>query len=168
MTKRFRLALLIGAVALSGCSDSFNAGPVSYVPSEKMTTVLDGKPRLQAEVTKALNDLYGAEPDQIKVPAGSPLLLNGVYLASHYVVSGEKKVETPKYKDSATGEEHLVAGGYRPLSPPLPALSRRLGGRQRPDRAVPLAPPARLSTGGSSSSPPPRPPSRPARTSDAP
>ena len=34
MTSRFRLALVACSLALAGCGDQFNAGPLRYVESE--------------------------------------------------------------------------------------------------------------------------------------
>ena len=47
MTSRFRLALVVGSalpLTLAGCADAFNAGPLSYVESERLAPDLKDKP----------------------------------------------------------------------------------------------------------------------------
>jgi mono/diheme cytochrome c family protein len=98
VTSRFRSRLasalgpftLILTLALSGCGDSFNAGPMKYVESEKLAAELKDKPELEKTVRKALADLFGDEPRHIKVPEGSGLPGGGIYLASHQEVSNGK------------------------------------------------------------------------------
>ena len=43
MTSRFRLALVACSLALAGCGDQFNAGPLRYVESETMGVDLEGQ-----------------------------------------------------------------------------------------------------------------------------
>lgn len=93
MESRYRVALILGcsclAIATAGCSDSFNAGPLQYVEADALTkdlgnkTNLHGKPKLQAKVRQALVQLYGPDPQKIRVPVGAPLLYGGRYLANH-------------------------------------------------------------------------------------
>jgi hypothetical protein len=84
---RFRLllTLIAGGVALggSGCGEDFNAGPLRYIESERLTSELKDRPKLQAKVRQALVDLYGPDPRNITVPAGTGLPYGGVYLANH-------------------------------------------------------------------------------------
>jgi mono/diheme cytochrome c family protein len=84
VTSRFRLALVLGSLALSGCG-SFNAGPITYSDSERLAKDLKDKPKLQAAVRKALEDLFGESPQQIKVPKGTGLPLGGRRLGDFYV-----------------------------------------------------------------------------------
>ena len=112
MTSRFRLTLVAGVLVFAGCSDAFNAGPISYAKSEQYAIDLAGKPRLQAAVQKILADTYGPSPRSINVPKGAPLLNNGVYLADHYQVAGNPQVQSPSYFNSAKGRETKVEGGY--------------------------------------------------------
>ena len=95
---RVGLALAVACVSLSlalaGCSDAFNAGPLEYVESAALTTDVSGKanlsksPVLRDKVRKALKNLYGDSPQHIKVPPGSGLPAGGLYLAS-FVQQGE-------------------------------------------------------------------------------
>jgi mono/diheme cytochrome c family protein len=113
VTTRFRLAWVLAACALAGCGDDFNAGPIPFAKSDELGKQLEGKPRLQAEVTKALQALYGASPKQIRVPKGAPLPLGGAYLASQFRVEDQpNRIERAKYHDSATGEDRPLEGGY--------------------------------------------------------
>jgi mono/diheme cytochrome c family protein len=76
------------AIATSGCSDAINAGPLQYVEAEALTkdlgakANLHGKPNLQNKVRQGLANLYGPDPQHIQVPAGSPLINGGIYLAN--------------------------------------------------------------------------------------
>jgi mono/diheme cytochrome c family protein len=70
VTSRFRLALVAGSLALSGCGD-FNAGTIRYSESERLAKELKDKTKLQAAVRKAVADLYGDTPQVIKVPKGT-------------------------------------------------------------------------------------------------
>ena len=84
MTSRFRLVPLAGLLALAGCGDAFNAGPLAYTESARMTSELElgSKPKLQEAVRTALAGLYGDDPRRIKVPEGTGLALGGRRLAS--------------------------------------------------------------------------------------
>lgn len=81
MASRFRLALVIGLLALAGCSDTFNSGPLRYNESPRLAAELKDKPKLQEAVRKALNSLYGDSPQDIRVPSGSGLPAGGRRLA---------------------------------------------------------------------------------------
>ena len=95
MTSRFpfRSASTVGpltlilTLALAGCSDSFNSGPLKYVENDRLASELKEKPELQKAVRKAMADLFGSDPKHIKVPEGSGLPGGGIYLASHQEVS---------------------------------------------------------------------------------
>ena len=95
MESRCRLALIVAcmclAISTAGCSDALNAGPLEYVESEALTkdlgpnkTNLAGKPNLQNAVRKALAELYGPTPQEIKVPEGSALPNGGIYLGNYH------------------------------------------------------------------------------------
>ena len=88
MTSRFRLVLVAGCVTLAGCGDNFNAGPLKYVESELMTSDLKDKPALQQAVRETMAQLFGADPQHIRVPAGTGLPGGGVYLGN-YIQIGE-------------------------------------------------------------------------------
>jgi mono/diheme cytochrome c family protein len=113
VTTRLSLAWALAVVALAGCGDDFHTGPIPYARSGELAKQLGDKPRLQAEVTKALTSLYGPSPKQIRVPKGAPLPLGGAYLASQIQVEGQNgPAQRTKYHDSATGEDRLTEGGY--------------------------------------------------------
>jgi mono/diheme cytochrome c family protein len=107
------------ALGLAGCGDAFNAGPLRYVESPRLAADLKERPKLQAKVKKALVELYGNDPRDIRVPPGTGLRRGGIYLAN-YVMVDEKGVKKPKpmvrevpVPDKA-GKTHRVlqAGGY--------------------------------------------------------
>ena len=110
MTSRFRLALVVCSLTLAGCSDAFNAGPIDYKPSPRATTDLKDKPQLQAAITKALADLFGPSPREIKVPGGANLPEGGRRLANYEEVDG--KIYPIAYNSSRTGELTEIGGGY--------------------------------------------------------
>jgi mono/diheme cytochrome c family protein len=97
VTSRFRLVLFVGSLTLAGCSDSFNAGPLQYEEAEglakepadktKAASVV-GKPKLQDAVRKGMAKLFGPNPQEIHVPAGSGLPGGGIRLAN-YRLTGE-------------------------------------------------------------------------------
>lgn len=118
MTPRFRLALVAVSLGFVGCSDSFNAGPIAYTPSERLATDLNEKPKLREAVQKALTTLFGEDPQHIKVPAGSGLPNGGIYLANFKQVGqGEGAITRPivqrRYdKNFGKYENETQAGGY--------------------------------------------------------
>jgi mono/diheme cytochrome c family protein len=120
VTSRFRSTLIVAGLALSstlaGCSDSFNAGPMSYVENSRLTTDLKS-PTLQGKVRQALSGLYGDDPRHIRVPEGSGLPGGGIYLAN-YLQPSEKAPETTlRIFDQGTDpagkpSEYPQPGGY--------------------------------------------------------
>lgn len=116
MTTRFRLAVLVMTLGVAGCNDEIQTPALSYRPSEKLDEQLADKPRLRAEVTKVLDGLFGPNPREMRVPAGTPLPGGGIYLANRFVVEGPDgalgEPQVPKFRDSATDQEQLVKGGY--------------------------------------------------------
>jgi len=109
--------LIVGSLALAGCTDSFNAGPLSYEENERLTTDLKGRPKLQGKVRQALIKLYGKDPQDIHVPEGAGLPGGGIYLAN-FVQTDEKgqAAVRPVYDQGidATGKpiEYPQQGGY--------------------------------------------------------
>jgi len=96
---------------MAGCGDQFNAGPLSYVDNEMMGVTLKGKPALQKAVRKALSNLYGASPQQIKVPEGSGLPNGGIHLANRALIDGKPK--SLMIPDPETKRPIVQQGGYR-------------------------------------------------------
>lgn len=92
MTSRFRLGsiagLLSSTLTLAGCGDAFNAGPMKYIDNEKLVSGhLQEKPKLHDAVRDALANLFGPDPQHIKVPEGSGLPLGGIRLANRREVA---------------------------------------------------------------------------------
>jgi mono/diheme cytochrome c family protein len=120
VTSRLCFILVVGSLplALAGCGDAFNAGPIVYKDSERFTRKpeanpdynLIGKPKLQEAVRKAVLDTFGPSPSEIRVPEGSGLPEGGRRLGNHEIVDGKRK--RLAYKSSTTGEEMPVVGGY--------------------------------------------------------
>jgi mono/diheme cytochrome c family protein len=126
VTSRFRLAVVVGSLALSGCG-GLSAGRIQYADSERMAKDLKDKPVLQVAVRKALADVFGPSPQNIKVPKGSGLPHGGRLLGNYYIEGegAQKKtipIRVPKLDpetwspvtDRATGEMVTAVGegGY--------------------------------------------------------
>jgi mono/diheme cytochrome c family protein len=121
---RNRLALVIGcsclAIVTSGCSDAINAGPLQYVEAPALTQDLGptqgnlkDKPKLQEKVHKALEDLYGPDPQHIRIPQGMPLTIGGIYLANYQVVGeGDGAKTKPIFQGERLEDATPQAGGY--------------------------------------------------------
>lgn len=111
MTSRFRLAWVVGlALVPAGCSDAINAGRIAYKPSPRAETELKDKPQLRAAIDKALADLFGPAPNEIKVPAGSGLREGGRLLGNYEDVDG--KVLPIAYTPASGGGTVQIGGGY--------------------------------------------------------
>ena len=109
MTSRFRLAWIVGSLALAGC-DAQYAGPIPYRDGPRMAKDLADKPKLQAAIRNSLLDLYGNDVRHIKVPEDSGLREGGIYLADHVRVGD--KLEPVLERDPATGRTAPIEGGY--------------------------------------------------------
>jgi mono/diheme cytochrome c family protein len=103
-------------LTVAGCADSFSAGPIVYTESKTLTEdvkgkpSLAGKPKLQQKVRTALADLFGATPQNIKVPAGSGIPGGGIRLANWVELPGK-----PPAKNGQTttdGSTVVRTGGY--------------------------------------------------------
>ncbi|MGE3817808.1 MAG: cytochrome c [Isosphaeraceae bacterium] len=122
MTSRFRLALtwIVGplSLALTGCSDSFFSGPLTYVESDRLAIDLKDKPQLAEQVRQGLADLYGPNPQHVKVPVGSGLPGGGVRLANYLDTGGGdftqfKPIKVQNYTDGQpVGEPVAQRGGF--------------------------------------------------------
>ena len=153
VTPRYRLALIAGAVALSGCGDAGVLGPLHYNPSENLTTDLKGKPNLQVRVQELIGQTFGATTDTIRVPPGGPhppgrrlpgrLRLPGQHRREKSLSAGHPR----RFRQTGPAVVPAHPGRLRHLSQAVHALPRRLRRRQRPDRPVPLAPSPRLPHG---------------------
>src|SRR5262249_47806440 len=105
------------ALGLAGCGDAFNAGPLSYVESPRLAADLKEHPKLQAKVRQALVKLYGNDPQDIHVPAGTGLPNGGSYLANSGWVDEKGARRTLPMRNwhlDAAGKRVEVsqAGGY--------------------------------------------------------
>jgi mono/diheme cytochrome c family protein len=94
------------ALGLAGCGDAFNAGPLSYVENARLSVDLKGRPKLQDKVRIGLATLYGSNPQDIHIPAGSSFRYGGIYLAN-YVAVEEKGTKSLK----EIHDEHLDPSG---------------------------------------------------------
>jgi len=100
------------SLALAGCGDLFQSGPMSYVDSEKLAELKD-KPEAQKAVRDKLAELFGADPQHIKVPKGAGLPGGGIYLANFQEVE-PGKVKPIKFlkPGGEKGEVVTQEGGY--------------------------------------------------------
>ncbi|MDB5353159.1 MAG: Cytochrome c [Planctomycetota bacterium] len=135
MTPRFRLALVAGVIALTGCSDSFNAGPIDYAPSPDLVklnqeakdsagkpVLKDGKPVMEPKrellnrVNKSMTDVFGPTPQEMVVPKGAGLPEGGARLADQARVGTDKTfgpVGWHQYgPDGKLKGDVLIEGGY--------------------------------------------------------
>ena len=119
MISRLMSTLIIASLALgvAGCGDAFNAGPLSYVENERLTLDLKGRPKLQEKVRLGLATLYGSNPRDIHVPAGSGLRYGGIYLANYVEVEEKGSKDWKPILDEGldpAGKPTTVpqAGGY--------------------------------------------------------
>ena len=120
---RCRLGMIVAciclAIPMAGCSDALNAGPLQYVENEALTkdlgnkTNLHGKPNLQNAVRKALVELYGPTPQEIRVPKGAPLPNGGIYLANYLTVGEGPDAKVKRiYQGESWNEAKVQDGGY--------------------------------------------------------
>lgn len=117
MIVRYRLCQVLAVCCLiptlSGCSDRFLAGPLSYIDNEALTQDLKdrnnlaGKPKLQAKVREGLHKLFGPNPQKIIVPEGMGVLMTagGARLGNYQQVGAAIKRNV-----SADGKQ--IEGGY--------------------------------------------------------
>ena len=68
------------ACLLAGCAGEFEAYPLSYSKSKQVTGIADKSK--QEVVVRALSELFGPSPRDIKVPEGLGLRRGGAYLAN--------------------------------------------------------------------------------------
>jgi mono/diheme cytochrome c family protein len=118
---RFRLALAVGSIRLSlsllalffmpGCGELFHAGPLSYVESERMTSALE-KPESRKVVREAMTDLFGADPQHIKVPEGSGFWNGGIRLSSLYDKGDGNRHPVMVSKSGLKEDAQPQTGGY--------------------------------------------------------
>jgi mono/diheme cytochrome c family protein len=107
--------LVVGSLALAGCSDSLNSGPLRYVESERLSADLNDKPKMQAAVRTAMGKLFGEDPREIHVPAGASVLSRGgVLLANSLHDPAEKRVRQILYRPSSDPNAPPMAqeGGF--------------------------------------------------------
>src|SRR5262249_25106475 len=117
------------SLSLTGCSDTFNAGPLEYVENDALTAEVKGKanlaksPILQKKARQALRNLFGDSPQHMKVPAGSGLPAGGLYLAS-YVQEGEGA----QARFLRLREDRLIDSPTRSAPGEFPTAVRQAGG----------------------------------------
>ncbi len=118
MTPRYRLALAAGLMALSGCSDAFNSGPIGYSHSPELAKLRDPdtkkpKTELQRRVVQSLDAVFGDAPQKILVPRGAGLPDGGIHLADRAILVGQTGNEARQVQlTKASGEKVASEGGY--------------------------------------------------------
>ena len=120
MISRLRVLGIASCLSLimtvTGCTDSFLAGPIAYTESKALTQEvkgkpnLAGKPNLQQKVRAALAQIFGDNPQSIKVPEGSGLPNGGIRLANY--VKTDKDILPNVGQDPVSGEKYVREGGY--------------------------------------------------------
>ena len=133
MTSRFRLALLVGTLALAGCDDAQWTGPILYRDSERFTKDLADKPKLQATIRKILAARFGDDLQHMRVPEDSGLREDGRYLAN-FVRTGDEREQVFE-NDLKTGKSVAVEGGYALYRKNCLHCHGVFGGRRRADPA---------------------------------
>lgn len=106
--KRHIAVHLLGLMTflLTGCGGGNQ--PMSYSLAKPVKEMTDQKK--QDAVVRALSELYGPSPLQIKIPEGLGLKNGGYYLANYVIEKGDS-AEKPIAVDSTTGRQHM-GGGY--------------------------------------------------------
>lgn len=105
----FRMFAAGFCTLLGGCAGEFEAYPLSYAKSKVVTDIAE--PEKQETVVRALSELFGPSPREIKVPRGLGLRNGGAYLANYVMdTSGERK---PLAVADAAGSKTQIAGGYQ-------------------------------------------------------
>ena len=110
------------AIAAAGCSDAINAGPLQYVEADALTKDLGptrpistASPTSRTRSGRHWSQLYGPNPQEIRVPDGAPLPNYGIYLAS-YIQEGQGNGAAPKriYQGESLNDPKLTPqpGGY--------------------------------------------------------
>lgn len=96
------------ACVLAGCAGEFEAYPLAYSKSKQVTGIADKSK--QEVVVRALSELFGPSPRDIKVPEGLGLRRGGAYLAN-FVTDESGKIQ-PLATIDESGEKRQIAGGY--------------------------------------------------------
>lgn len=96
------------ALLMAGCAGEFEAKPLAYSKSKQVVDMADGTK--QAAVVRALSELFGPSPRDIKVPEGLGLRRGGAYLAN-YVTDETGAIQPLAFVDKS-GNKQQVAGGY--------------------------------------------------------
>lgn len=102
--------ILAGVICtlIAGCAGEFEAYPLSYSKSKSVTDIAE--PEKQEAAVRALAELFGPSPREIKVPQGLGLRNGGAYLANF--VTGPDGERKPLAVLDSTGEKTQIAGGY--------------------------------------------------------
>jgi mono/diheme cytochrome c family protein len=120
VTPRFRLALIAGAFALSGCgADAL--GPLPYAPGEGLAKELQDKPKLRDRVVQLVGQTFGETTDVIRVPPGAPIPQGGARLAANFLSEADHKagktetrpvIELIPNPRGGKPRKERIAGGY--------------------------------------------------------
>lgn len=95
------------AILFAGCAGEFQNYPLAYSKNKPVTDITDTAK--QETVVRALSELYGPSPREIKVPEGLGLRNGGAYLANYTLVDGQT---VPLAVVDQAGEKQPLAGGY--------------------------------------------------------
>ncbi len=119
MTSRLRLAIVAGALAVSGCVDTVSTGPLSYshdgyldLEGKDVGEKLAEKPKLRARALALVDSLFGARPDTLKVPADSGLPENGARLAGRMIRAPGAAPVRVTAAATAGADPTPIRGGY--------------------------------------------------------
>ena len=105
----FALGVALIPASIVGCGDAFNAGPIDYEPSERLSIELKDKPILRKGIADTLAKMFGPAPREIVVPAGSGLPEGGRRLGRFEKIGDDLK---PVVGPGSDGKDEELAGGY--------------------------------------------------------
>jgi mono/diheme cytochrome c family protein len=115
---RFRVLMVagIGTLILAGCGALGESSPLAYSPNKDLVEKLKDKPKVQAQISKVVADLFGPAPDRMRVPPGAPVTQGGGLLATRLQLGEGPGAEVvyPVQEVDAGGQVELrpIRGGF--------------------------------------------------------